>query len=138
MTLQISALNFWAILVCIISNMVIGALWYSPLLFGNQWLKLVGKKAEDINKAEANKSMMFGFIPAIVFILSLAILLKFANATTIIDGFIMGTLVSVGFIGMSAMNQILFEGRAFKLVLLDVGYPLVALNIAAIILVLWQ
>lgn len=138
MTLQISFLNFWAILVCIISNMVIGALWYSPVLFGNVWLKLIGKKPEDISKEDANKSMMLSIIPAALSIIFLALTLAFVNASTILDALIISTLMSLGFIGMSALNLVLFEGRSFKLMVLNVGYSFVAFNIAAVILALWK
>ncbi len=138
MTLQVSFLNLWAILVSIISNMVIGALWYSPLLFGNIWLRLIGKKAEDISKEDANKSMMLSIIPAALSIIFLALILAFVNASTILDALIIGTLMSVGFIGMGSLNLVLFEDRSFKLTLLNVGYSFVAFNIAAVILTLWK
>ena len=73
MTLSIVSFNIWAVLACIICNMVIGALWYSPILFGNIWLKLVGKKPEDINQKAANNSMMLSIIPAALSIIFLAL-----------------------------------------------------------------
>ena len=136
MTLQISSLNICTILVGIISNIIICAFWYSPLLFGNLWLKLIGKKMADISKAAAIKSMLLGIIPAALSIIFLALVLDFANATTLTDGLFIGSLVSVGFIGMNAVNLVLYEDRSFMLALLNVGYSFVALNTAAIILVL--
>ena len=48
MTLHFHGINIWAVLVSIVAMMVIGALWYSPVLFGNTWLRLIGKKPEEI------------------------------------------------------------------------------------------
>ena len=48
MTLSFHYFNILAFLVCIVSNMILGALWYSPVLFGKVWLNLIGKKPEDI------------------------------------------------------------------------------------------
>lgn len=138
MTLQVSFFNIWAILVCLISNMVIGALWYSPLLFGNAWLKLVGKKQEDISKEEGNKAMLLSMIPAVFLALFMALILAFVNASSIIDAIIIGSIVSAGFILMSAIHLVLFEGRSFKLALLNAGYSFLSLNVAAIILTLWK
>lgn len=138
MTLGIAFFNIWAVLVGVVSNMIIGALWYSPVLFGNVWLKLVGKKAEDINQEDANKSMALSLIPAALSILLLAVTLGFVNATTIVDALVVGTLASVGFIGMSALNLVLFEGRSLSLAILNVGYSFVSFNVAAVILTLWK
>jgi len=138
MTLDISFFNIWAVLVSVVSNMILGALWYSPVLFGNQWLKLIGKKAEDISKDDASKSMMFSIIPAIVLIVLLSLVLAFTRASTVADALIIGTITSLGFMGMNAFNQYLFEQRSLKLIILNTGYPFVALNIAAVILTLWK
>lgn len=46
-------LNFWAILVCGVLSMALGAIWYGPL-FGKKWMEIVGVKPEDI---EARKKM---------------------------------------------------------------------------------
>lgn len=138
MTLQIPFFNVWALIVAILSNMILGALWYSPVLFGNTWLALVGKKAEDISKEDASKSMSFSIIPAIFTNIFLTLVLAFANAQTILDALIIGTLLSIGFIGMSAFNLVLFENRSVKLTILNVGYSIVSINIAALILTLWK
>ena len=138
MSVQFGSLNIWAILVCILSNMIIGALWYSPLLFGNIWLKLVGKKTEDISKDDANRSMMLSIIPAALSVLFLALLLSMIKLNTILDAVLIGSIVSIGFNGMGALNLVFFEDRSLKLTILNVGYSFVSLNIAAIILSVWK
>lgn len=138
MTLTLSSMNIWAVLVCIFFNMILGALWYSPVLFGNIWLKLRGLKAEDISKEDANKSMGFAFIPATLSILFLWLILSFVNAQTLADALITGSLMSAGFIGMSAFNLVLFESRSIGVTLINVGYSFVAFNVASVILTFWK
>lgn len=138
MSLSIPFFNIWAVLVCILFYMILGALWYSPVLFGNLWLKLIGKSADDIGKDEANKAMAFAFIPAIVNVVLLALVLAFTGARTIGDALILGSIVSAGFVGMSAMNLVLFEDRKIGLALLNTGYAFAALNVSAIVMVLWK
>ena len=138
MSLELAFFNIWAILVCFAVNMLIGALWYSPILFGNQWLKLIGKKQEDISKEDASKSMTLSMIPALFSVLFLSIILAFVNTSSLFDAILMGSLVSVGFIGMSALNLVLFENRSIKLAILNTGYSFVSFNIAAIILTVWK
>ncbi len=40
-------INYWAVLVCGIAAMGIGALWYGPL-FGKAWAKVIGATASDM------------------------------------------------------------------------------------------
>jgi len=138
MTFQAVSFNVWAILVCFISNMVIGALWYSPLLFGKVWLRLTGKNQDDISKEDATKSMILSMIPAGLSIIFLAVILGFTGASSLVDALIIGTLVSAGFIGMNHVNLLLFEERSILLTLVNIGYLVVSFNIGAIILTLWQ
>lgn len=138
MTLTISTFNIWAVLVAIILNMVLGMLWYSPLMFGNLWLKLIGKTAEEISKEESSQAMKWAFVPAVVSSLSLALILGFLNAQSALDGIIIATVVAVGFIGMSHLNLVLFESRSLKLTILNTGYSLASLILAGIVLSLWR
>ena len=46
-------INYWAVLVCAVLSMVVGALWYGPL-FGKKWMEIVGANNADI---EARKAM---------------------------------------------------------------------------------
>lgn len=131
-------LNIWAILVSVVVNMAVGMLWYSPVLFGKVWLKLVERKAEDIDQEDANRSMGLAIIPAIVSALGLAVLVGITGSATVSDALITGTLASVAFSGMSSLNLVFFEDRSFKLTLLNAGYTFVAFNICAVILTLWD
>lgn len=131
-------MNIWAILVSIIIFMIVGMLWYSPILFGNIWLKLVDKKADDISKDESNKAMSFSFIPAMISALSLAYILYLTGAETFLDGVIISSILSIGVSGMSMFNLVLFEERSIKLTLLNLGYNFVSMLLAGIVLVLWQ
>ena len=138
MTLQVHFFNIWAVLVCFVAFMAIGALWYSPVLFGNYWLKFIGKKKEEIEKENGNRSMMSGMIPALVSTIMLAITLGMVNAATLIDALMIGSIASIGFIGMSAWNLVLFEGKSFMLAVVNVGYSFASMNVAAIILTFWK
>ncbi len=43
------SLNVTAILVATVSGFVVGGLWYSPLLFGNAWMRAAGISEEQVN-----------------------------------------------------------------------------------------
>ena len=50
-------------------SMVRGAVWYSPILFGNAWLRLIGMSEEELEKAKVkgmDKSCVLAFICSII------------------------------------------------------------------------
>jgi hypothetical protein len=47
---QTVATNWWALAVAVVTNFVIGGIWYSPTLFIKPWLAMSG-----VNKAEFDK-----------------------------------------------------------------------------------
>ncbi|PYU62059.1 MAG: hypothetical protein DMG56_12455, partial [Acidobacteria bacterium] len=51
--MHMHSLNWLAILVAAISTMVVGFLWYSPLLFANAWVREMGYDPND--KARMNE-----------------------------------------------------------------------------------
>src|SRR5258708_32955795 len=53
--MHMHSLNWLAILVAAISTMVIGFLWYSPLLFAKPWMKEMGYDPSDKAKTEEMK-----------------------------------------------------------------------------------
>lgn len=44
--------NLWSVLVAAIATMVVGFLWYSPLLFARPWMVAMGYDPEDKAKLE--------------------------------------------------------------------------------------
>src|SRR3989344_841593 len=106
--------NLLAVLVVAIISMVIGALWYSPLLFGNLWMKLMKITKADIEKAK-KKSMTGNYIASFIAIL----------------------LLSLGFIATTFLNSVLWENKSVKLYLINILHYLVVFLVAAIIFSLW-
>ena len=41
--MDLSQISILAIILAVVANMIIGALWYSPVLFANVWMKSLGK-----------------------------------------------------------------------------------------------
>jgi hypothetical protein len=64
--------NWIAVLLCGISSMVLGGIWYSPLLFAKRWQ--AGAKLSDDDLAGANMALIYGT----AFILSLVAAFVFA------------------------------------------------------------
>lgn len=128
------AVNFLAVLVAAIVSMVIGAVWYSPLVFGKIWMKLSGV----MPKGGAVKSYLIGGISTLVTSYVLAHFIHFAEATTVVQGITAGFWLWLGFIATTTLSSVIWEGKPVKLYILNNAYSLVSLIVMGAILSVWQ
>ncbi len=134
-------INYLAVLVSALATIVVGFLWYSPLLFGKLWMKLSMISNADIKKAK-QKGMTASYLLMIISTLLmsyvLAVFLDYANALTPVAGLATGVLLWLGFVVPLLLGSVLWEGKSWKLYMLNVAYYLVVLIIMGAILGGWQ
>lgn len=133
-------INYLAVLVAAIASMVIGALWFSPVLFGNLWMKLSNISKADIEKAKQKgmaKSYFWAFISTLVMAYVLANLINFTGSDTFAEGIRLGFWLWLGFIATVSLGRVLWEGKSFKLWILDNAHNLIAIIVMSAILVTW-
>lgn len=134
-------INVLAVLVAAIVSMVIGSLWYSPLLFGNIWMRLSGITISDVDKAKQRgmgKTYVIGFIGSLVMSYVLAHSIAFAGGVTFAHGMAGGFWNWLGFIVPVILGSVLWENRPVGLFFINIGYYLVALVLMGGILALWR
>lgn len=136
-TIFAQKIDLFAILASTIATMVIGALWYSPVLFAKPWMESVGKKMEDL-KDSANIGYLISFIGLFVFSFVLAYLLKATRANTLLSAVRIGLMIWAGFILTVTVINTAFSGRSYKLAAIDAGYFLVNAVVASLILGYWK
>jgi hypothetical protein len=131
--------NYLAILACGVVFMIVGALWYSPLLFGKPWMRAMGKTEEELKALQKGvwKSYIVSLLGAFVMAFVLAHVIRYAEADTAIEGAQTGLWMWIGFVITSSLGGILFEGRPKGLYFLYNGYQLVSLVLMGIILAVW-
>lgn len=130
--------NYLAVLVAAIVSMIVGGLWYSPLLFANIWMKELGKTEKDKSQMqkEAPKAMAGMFIGSLVMAYVLAV---FAYPLiTFVDGMLLGFWMWLGFVMPAYLAMTLFESRKWSLFFISTGYYLVILVITGGILAAWN
>ncbi|MBI4277685.1 MAG: DUF1761 domain-containing protein [Armatimonadetes bacterium] len=132
--------NYLAVLVAAILNMVIGAVWYSPALFGKRWMELTGFRHEEAQKrmAGARRAYALTFVGSLLMAYALARILWYAQAQSVIAGALIGLLAWVGFVATTHGANYLFEGRPLWLYGLNTGYPLVSLVVMGAVLAAWR
>jgi hypothetical protein len=137
-----AGINFWAVLVCAIAAMVLGFLWYSPILFANPWMRLMGFDPNDKARiAEmqkgAGKMYLLSFVASIVSAIVLAKIIIVMGAITIPRGMKIGFAVWLGFVTTVQLTGALFSKQPNKLYLINTGYQLVCYLAMGAILAKW-
>ena len=140
-------INYLAVLVAAISNMVLGFLWYGPL-FGKQWTALMGWSEVEMAagrekmKKEGWKTYSIQALAALVMAYVVAHYFVFASTYTntfgIPGGLMVGFWSWLGFVAPVSLGVVLWDGKPWKLFFLQSGYYLVSLLIMGVIIALWQ
>ena len=135
--------NVWAVLVCAVATMVVGFLWYSPMLFANPWMRLMGYDPNDKAKiAEMQKSAgpSYGmsFIASVLAAFVLGKLIAVSGFSTAFDGLKIGLVVWLGFVTTVQLTNALFSRQPNKLYMINTGYQLVCYVAMGAILGAWR
>jgi len=133
-------INIWAVIVAAVAFWVLGAVWYSPVLFGKRWQKELGFTDEYLKKA--NMVVIFGLSFVLMFImvfgLSFTLLAHKPEDVSWLNGMWLGIFVGLIF-SMATMGiNYLYQRRSLVLWLIDGFYMIIGLGIAGIILGAWN
>ena len=130
-------LNHIAVLVCAVMGLVIGGLWWSPMLFAKAWQKENGLTNEQLAGANMLKTFGITFLFAWIMSYNLAFFLG-APGTTWQWGLAAGLLTGVGWVAAMFTVIALFEQRSLKYILINCGYIIVYFAVIGFILGIWR
>lgn len=122
-----------------IAAMGLGFLWYSPLLFGKQWMKLKGYTPKSLKEAQSKMGPKYGLSFA-VWLLQSFVVGKFIvtlGATGAVEGVQIAALLWLGLAATIQLTNWIFSEAKFNLYLIDTGYQLVSMLAAGAILGMW-
>lgn len=126
-------INLWAVLIAAIVYMGIGAIWFSPGVFGNLRTKL--SHADKPKKV--GRSYLIGFLAALIMCYIFAHLIFFMGISTVAGGAKMGIWIWLGFFATTSLGMVIWDNKPFKLYLISTLYDLVSLMVMGIILANW-
>lgn len=66
-------MNFLAILVAALVSLPIGFIWYNPKVFGNAWMKSIGKSREELSDGAPNMILILGLSIIFAFMIALVV-----------------------------------------------------------------
>ena len=135
-------INYIAILLAAVVTMVIGFLWYGPL-FGKPWSKLMGwgemapeKMKEMQKKAMPGYAVQFVGALVMAFVLGHALIFSstYLNMSGVSAGLMAGFWNWLGFVVPVTAGAVFWEGKSWRLWLINVGFYLVNLLAMGVIL----
>lgn len=130
------SLNWFPIIVATVVYFILGALWYSPVLFGNSWMKLRNLDPETMEQPNPI-IYLYSFILQFIGVASLALFITALGVDGAGNGAFIGFGASAGFVFSLAGATGIFTEVPMKLHFLDNGYHVVGLVLAGLILGFW-
>jgi hypothetical protein len=136
-------INLLGVLVAAISTMVVGFLWYSPMLFAKAWVREMGYDMNDKAKMEemkksAGPAYAGSFVASLVSAFMLALFLHWTRVENWQFGMLVGFHVWLGFVATVQLTGVLFMKQSMKLFAINTGYQLVCYLVMGAILGAWS
>jgi hypothetical protein len=128
--MNLAGINPWSVLVAAVATMIVGFLWYSPLLFAKPWIILMGYDPNDKAKLKemqqgAGKMYCMTFVASLVAAGVLAKIISLTTIHSLLYGAKVGFAVWLGFVTTVQLTDMLFGKRPTKLYLINTGFQLV-------------
>jgi len=130
-------INHLAVIVCAIANLVLGGIWYSPLLFAKAWMKENNFTTENMKKTNPVVTFSLSLIIALVISYNMAFFLG-DSETDMLWGTTAGFLAGFGFSALIFTIIALFEQRSWKYILINGGYITIYFTLIGFILGAWR
>jgi hypothetical protein len=134
--MDLSKLNYLAVVAAAASGFIIGGVWYSPVLFGNFWMKAVGLSPEAMNNRKMG--MVFAASFALLLLISFNLAAFLAGPPNLAWGVTAGALAGIGWVAAGFGITYLFEARPLKLFFVNAGYHAVTFMVMGGILGVWK
>jgi hypothetical protein len=133
---------YWDILFAAVASFVIGMTWYSPAVFGKQWMKLSGITKAQMKKSQKNKkkmmhSMIGSFIANVVMAYVLSVFAAFAGAVTFVSGLVVGFWLWLGLVATILIGSVFWEQKPWGLYFLNAAHWLVVVALMSGIVAAW-
>lgn len=129
--------NYVSVFIAAVVYTIIGAVWYSPVLFGNSWTKLIGFSEKELKQAAQEgmgKTMFSFFVTALLTAYVLSMFVAISGTTQIDEALKLGFWTWLGFVATTKVTDVIFAKRPLKLYYIDAGYNLVGIIVMSIIL----
>lgn len=128
--------NYFSVLLASLASMVVGFVWYSPLMFAKPWMKHMKLDAKKLKESQKKMGKTYGmsFITTVVTAGVLALLLNTSLVITMTEGLMLGGVVWLGFVATTMFTGVLFSEMPVGLFLINSGYQLASILVMSAVL----
>ena len=133
-----ASINKLAVLVAAIVHFCLGMFWYSPYLFGNQWLNAIGKTQQQTQQTPMLMPIVASFVYYLLMAYVLAWVIVRSGEQSAKRGVAVAFVMWFAFVVTTSSIQYGFEGRPAALYCINVGYTLVGMLLMGAIVGGWK
>ncbi|MCS3843395.1 DUF1761 domain-containing protein [Microbacterium sp. AK031] len=137
---MIPEINYWAVLLAMISSMIVGSVWYAPKVLGTRWAKLANVDMSGSAKSAVwpiVTTVIVSFVTAWVLAGASAIAWHFYEGSFFVAAVVTAILLWAGFTAARFITHDAFEGRPTALTTMNIAHELVTLVIMAVLIGVW-
>lgn len=137
-------ISFLPILVASVVAFGVSAFWYSPILFGNEWMRLSKISDKDVSDmATKGLSSMWRlyviqFVATLIIFSVLGFIISASGSQSVSDGLFLAFIVWLGFSVTRAAGEMLWKKVQLKLMLISEICTLVAWLAGGAIIAAWR
>src|SRR3989442_6106707 len=106
--------NLLAVLVAAVLTIVLGAVWYSPVLFAKQWMHAHGytpEKVEEMKRRGGVRAYAGSFLCYLVVAYVVGLLVSYTQATGVVQGVWVGVLAWLGVAAALGLTPDMVSGK---------------------------
>jgi hypothetical protein len=139
--MEMSAINWLAVVAASLVGFGIGFVWYGPL-FGKKWMASVGMTEEDAQNGNMGK--IFGVTFILQFIMAFCLAMFFysdptaAEQVTAGSGAFYGFLTGFGWVATAIGVNALYEQKSWSYMFINGGFWIVVFTLMGLILGAWK
>jgi hypothetical protein len=136
---MVPEINYWAVILATLSTMLVGAVWYTPRVFGTAWMRLAKVEPQGGTSAVVPLvvTLVVSFLSAWVLAGAAYIAWQFYGGSFLWSSLATAAFLWVGFTAARFVTHDAFEGRPTALTVMNVAHELVTFLVMALIIGVW-